>query len=274
MVNLGRVLERDGGVLRYGDLAGGRRPVVLTHGAGMDHRMFDAQAHALHEAGHRVISWDQRGHGESRLAPGTRFTAATALDDLIALLDHLGLDHPILIGHSLGGNLSQALVRHLPERAYGLIVVDAAWNTGPLTAVERVMLRLAAPSLALIPASRLPGLMARASAVTPEAIAETGATFACMRKRVFLDVWRATVSLVDPDPGYRTPVPLGLIRGDRDRTGNIAAAMPRWARAEGVTEHVIPGAGHVVTLDAADETTRAIRDIIGGWDAEIEERSA
>ena len=55
-------------------------------------------------------------------------------------------------------------------------------------------------------------------------------------KRTFLDVWRATVSLVDPDPAYRTPVPLGLIRGADDRTGNIATAMPRWAAAEGVTE--------------------------------------
>lgn len=274
MVNLDRVFDRGGGELRYGELAGERRPVVVTHGAGMDHRMFDAQVYALHEAGHRVVAWDQRGHGESSLAPDTRFTAATALDDLIALLDHLGLDHPILIGHSLGGNLSQALVRRLPERAHALIVVDSTWNTGPLTAVERFLLRLAAPSLALIPAGRLPGLMARASAVTPEAIAASEATFARMPKRVFLDVWRATVSLVDPDPGYRTPVPLGPIRGDRDRTGNIATAMPRWARAEGVTEHVIAGAGHVVTLDAPDATTQAIRAIIDGWEAQIEERSA
>ncbi|MEU3623874.1 alpha/beta hydrolase [Amycolatopsis coloradensis] len=267
MVNMSLVLERDGGELRYGDLVGERRPVVLTHGAGLDHRMFDAQAAALHEAGHRVVSWDQRGHGESSLEAGARFTATTALDDLVALLDHLGLDRPILIGHSLGGNLVQALVRRLPERAYGLIVMDSTWNAGPLTAVERLLLKLAAPSLALIPASRLPGIMARASAVTPEGIAECEATFARMPKRVFLDVWRATVSLVAPEPGYRTPVPLGLVRGDRDRTGNIAVAMPRWARAEGMTEHVVPDAGHVVTVDAADAATKVIRGIIDGWDA-------
>ncbi|AUI59615.1 alpha/beta fold hydrolase [Amycolatopsis sp. BJA-103] len=274
MVNLDGVLTRDGGVLRYGDLAGDGRPVVFTHGAGMDHRMFDAQALALNEAGHRVVSWDQRGHGESSLAPGARFTAESALDDLSALLDHLGLDRPVLVGHSLGGNLAQALVRRFPARVSGLVVVDSAWNTGPLTAVERFSLKLAAPALALIPASRLPGLMARASAVTPEGIAESEATFANMPKQVFLDVWRATVSFVAPEPGYRTPVPLGLIRGDRDRTGNIAVAMPRWARAEGVTEHVVPDAGHVVTLDAADAVSTVIRDIIDGWDAAIEERSA
>ncbi|MEU6647426.1 alpha/beta hydrolase [Saccharomonospora sp. NPDC046836] len=274
MVNLDRVLERAGGALRYGDLAGERRPVVFTHGAGMDHRMFDAQSRALHEAGHRVVSWDLRGHGESTLAPGARFTAAIALDDFSALLDHLGLEQPILIGHSLGGNLAQALVRRRPERAHAHIIVASTWNAGPLSPVERFLLRLAAPSLALLPAARLPGLMARTSAVTPEAIAACEATFARMPKRVFLDVWRATVSLVDPDPGYRTPVPLGLIRGERDRTGNIATAMPRWAEAEGVTEHVIPGAGHVATLDAADATTTVIRELVEGWENSTTERSA
>ncbi|MEV0675023.1 alpha/beta hydrolase [Actinosynnema sp. NPDC050436] len=267
MVNLDRVLPRAGGELRYGDLPGERRPVVLTHGAGMDHRMFDAQARDLHGAGHRVVTWDQRGHGASTLGPGTRFTAASALDDLVALLDHLDLDRPVLVGHSLGGNLSQALVRRLPDRAHALIVLDATWNAGPLTPAERFLLPLAAPSLALIPAARLPGMMARASAVTPEGIAECEATFARIPKRVFLDVWRATAALVDPDPDYCTPVPLGLVRGDRDRTGNIAAAMPRWARAEGVREHVVPDAGHVVTLDAPEATSRAIRDIIDGWAA-------
>ncbi|MFC3452891.1 alpha/beta fold hydrolase [Amycolatopsis speibonae] len=272
MVNLDRELAREGAVLRYGDLAGERRPVVFTHGAGMDHRMFDAQAAALHQAGHRVVSWDQRGHGGSELAPGARFTAATTLGDLIALLDHLGLDRPILVGHSLGGNLSQALVRELPGRASGLIVVDSTWNTGPLTAAERFFLKLAAPSLAIVPASRLPGLMAKASAVTPQGIAGAEAVFARMPKRVFLDVWRATVSFVDPDPEYRTPVPLGLIRGGGDGTGNIATAMPRWAKVEGVTEHVVPGAGHVVTLDAPDAATRAVRDIIDGWGTRIDGR--
>ncbi|MEU4806238.1 alpha/beta hydrolase [Actinosynnema sp. NPDC023587] len=266
MVNLTAVLRREDAELRYRDLAGSLRPVVFTHGAGMDHRMFDVPARALHAAGHRVVGWDLRGHGESTLAAGTRFTAAAALDDLVSLLDHLGLERPVLVGHSLGGNLAQALVRRLPDRVHGLVVVDATWNAGPLSAVERSLLALAAPSLALVPASRLPGLLARASAVTPEGIAESEATFARMPKRVFLDVWRATASLVDPDRTYRTPVPLGLIRGERDRTGNIAAAMPRWAVAEGVAEHVIPDAGHNVTLDAGTATAAVIGELVTRWE--------
>ena len=96
-----------------------------------------------------------------------------ALEDLAALLDALDLQHPVLVGHSLGGNLSQALVRRHPDRAAGLVVIGATWNAGPLTPAERLALRLAAPMLGLIPAGRLPGLMAKASAVTPAAVAAT-----------------------------------------------------------------------------------------------------
>ncbi|GGR11815.1 alpha/beta hydrolase [Agromyces mediolanus] len=268
MVNITGSLVRPGAELGY-ELAEGdgtdRIPVVLTHGAGMDRGMYDAQFAALAAAGHRTVRWDLRGHGASRLDAGTRFTAADALDDLAALIDALRLDRPALVGHSLGGNLSQAFVRAHPDRAAGLVVLDSTWNAGPLSAGERFALRLAAPMLGLVPAERLPGLMARASAVTPEAIARTKAMFARMPKAVFLDVWRATVSLVSPEPGFRSLVPLALVRGAEDRTGNIATAMPRWAAAEGVAERVVPRAGHIVTLDAPDAVNELLLQLLAAW---------
>jgi pimeloyl-ACP methyl ester carboxylesterase len=270
MVNITGSLVRPGAELGYEraerEADGTRRAtVVLTHGAGMDRGMYDAQFAALAAAGHRTVRWDLRGHGASRLDAGTRFTAADALDDLAALIDTLALDRPVLVGHSLGGNLSQAFVREHPERAAGLVVLDSTWNAGPLSAGERFALRLAAPMLALVPAGRLPGLMARASAVTPEAIARTEAMFARMPKAVFLDVWRATVSLVRPEPGFRSPVPIALVRGAEDRTGNIATAMPRWAETEGIAEHVVPEAGHIVTLDAPERVNGLLLELLAGW---------
>lgn len=264
MTGLDRTLERPGARIRYaiGAGAGAGRAVVFTHGAGMDHTSFQASAQSVQDAGFRPVLWDQRGHGESPLDAGVRFRAADTLADLEALLDELALDRPILVGHSLGGNLSQTFVRKHPERAAALIVIGATWNAGSLTRVERVALRLAAPALALIPARRLPRLMARASAVTPDAIAATEDVFARMPKSRFLDVWRATVSLLDPDDDYRTPIPLALLHGSDDRTGNIVAAMRRWALVEGIVAYVIEDAGHVAMLDAPEETARALREIL------------
>jgi pimeloyl-ACP methyl ester carboxylesterase len=252
------MLSRPGCELRFSDSGGDGHAVVFSHGAGVDHAMFDAQARAAQEAGFRVISWDLRGHGASVLDDGIRFDAAEAIDDLVSLAGHLELERPTLIGHSLGGNLSQTLVKRHPDLAGGLIVVDSTWNAGPLTAMERLGLRLAAPLLALVSERRLPDLMAKASATTPAGITYARECFARMPKQVFLDVWRATLSLVDPDPDARTPVPLTLIRGEDDRTGNIRTAMPRWSRAENIVEHVIPGSGHISPLDTPD----AVADVI------------
>lgn len=265
MAALDRTLHRPGASIRYSDGEGDGQSVVFLHGAGMDHTMFLAQAGAVQAGGYRAVLLDLRGHGESELATGMRFTAEDALADLAGLLDALELDRPVLVGHSLGGNLAQAFTREHPERVAGLIVVDSTWNTGPLSALAQFALQLAAPLLALIPASRLPRLMAKASATTASAIDATTQVFERMPKKAFLDVWRATASLVVPDAEYRTPVPLGLIRGADDRTGNIATAMPAWAKAEGVDEHIIPGAGHVVTWDARDAVNRALLEILAGF---------
>ncbi|NJP93046.1 alpha/beta hydrolase [Nonomuraea sp. FMUSA5-5] len=257
MLNLVNKLPLEGCDLRYADSGGGGTPVVFTHGAGVDHAMFDAQAGHLRDRGFRVIVWDQRGHGLSRPA-GTPFTAERALADLSALIAHLALDRPVLAGHSLGGNLGQALVRRNPHLARALIVIGSTWNTGPLSWSERLLLKLAAPALLALPAGRLPELMANASALTPAARADARRAFSQLPKKDFVQVWKATVELVTPDPGHRTPVPLCLIRGDQDHTGNIAAAMPRWARAEGVEEVVIPDAGHLCTQDNPQAVNAAI----------------
>ena len=111
--------------------------------------------------------------------------------------------------------------------------------------------------------------MAPASAVTSAARDDATRAFSQMSKRQFIEVWRATVTFVDPDPTYRTPIPLCLMRGAADKLSNIATAMPLWAATEGVAEHVVPGAGHLVTQDAPDLATAIIRDFLDGLSPEV-----
>ncbi|PPF44803.1 alpha/beta hydrolase [Pseudoclavibacter sp. AY1F1] len=233
------------------------RAVVLLHGAGADHTMFEHQAEALRRSGLRVVLLDLRGHGASR-PNSTPLSPELLASDVERLIAHLRLGEVSLVGHSLGGNLAQELVRRTPERFRSLVVLDSTWNAGPLTALARGALWLAAPILSLIPARLLPRLMADASATTPAARAELTRTFGAMSKREFIAVWRATTDFVRPDAGHRSPIPTLLVRGERDGTGNIARAMPAWAAAEHLTQVVIPGAGHVVTMDAPDETSDAL----------------
>ena len=86
--------------IHYEDHGAGQ-PVVLIHGYPLSGRAWDKQVPALLDAGHRVITYDRRGFGQSS-QPVTGYDYDTFAADLAALLDHLDLHDAVLVGHSMG----------------------------------------------------------------------------------------------------------------------------------------------------------------------------
>src|SRR6202020_248442 len=72
---------------------------------------------------YRVITWDQRGHGGTR-ATGT-FTYWDSAADVLALLDHLGIEGAVLAGMSQGGFLSLRAALTAPDRVRALVLIDS-----------------------------------------------------------------------------------------------------------------------------------------------------
>jgi len=101
--------------------------VVLSHGYLLDQSMFDAQVAAFAPE-FRVITWDQRGHGGTP-APGP-FSYWDSARDVLALLDHLGIERAVLGGMSQGGFLSLRAAMLAPQRLRGLILIDSEAGTG------------------------------------------------------------------------------------------------------------------------------------------------
>jgi pimeloyl-ACP methyl ester carboxylesterase len=106
---------------RGGDPVG--RAFVLVHGLASNLRLWDGVAEELHARGHTVVALDQRGHGRSD-APEAGYDLDTAVTDLLALLDALGLERPVLVGQSWGGNVVLELAWRCPERVGGIACVD------------------------------------------------------------------------------------------------------------------------------------------------------
>lgn len=111
----------NGTEIAYVDSGGDGPPVVLSHGFLMDHRMFDAQVAALAPE-FRVITWDERGFGGT-IAPGP-FDYWDSARDLLALLDHLGIERAVVGGMSQGGFISLRVALLAPERVRGLVLMD------------------------------------------------------------------------------------------------------------------------------------------------------
>ena len=108
--------------------ATGSGPVVLlTHGFAASSHMFTATVGAL-AVDHTAVVWDQLGHGRSD-APDdpAAYSVAASLQAMLAILDAVGAEDAVLLGHSLGGYLSLELVLAHPQRVRALVLVD----TGP-----------------------------------------------------------------------------------------------------------------------------------------------
>lgn len=114
-------LTVDGRVLSYLDFGGTGRPLLALHGHLSEGSSFTALAAALGPEW-RVIAPDQRGHGDSDRAG--EYTRAGYLADLVALLDHLGIDRTVVLGHSLGGINAYHLAAEHPALVGALIDVE------------------------------------------------------------------------------------------------------------------------------------------------------
>jgi 3-oxoadipate enol-lactonase len=98
--------------------------VVLGPSLGTDLGLFDAQAHELADR-YRVIRYDLRGHGGSPVVPGP-YSVADLADDVVHLLDGLGIDRFAYAGVSLGGAIGLQLAVTVPDRVERLIVMASA----------------------------------------------------------------------------------------------------------------------------------------------------
>jgi pimeloyl-ACP methyl ester carboxylesterase len=118
------------GVNMYYEKHGTGRPLILLHGGLASGEMFGPILPALAES-HQVIVPDLQGHG--RTADIDRpIDHRLMADDIAALIDHLGLDKPDLIGYSLGGGVAFFVASKYPEKVGRLVMAAANVRRGAI----------------------------------------------------------------------------------------------------------------------------------------------
>src|ERR1044071_5267260 len=115
--------EHGGRRLAYTVFGEGPRTTVLLHGLLRRQKMHKPLARALAAEGHRVVTMDLLGHGRSdRPRDITAYSMPFFGEQVIGLLDHLGVDEAVLAGTSLGANTSLEAAAAHPDRVRGMVL--------------------------------------------------------------------------------------------------------------------------------------------------------
>ena len=105
-------------------------PVILVHGFGNEAHIWDDFAPAIAET-YQVLAMDLRGHGDSAWDSQGRYDYPDHQADLEAVVEGLGFERVVLVGHSLGGRVCIRYAAAHPDIVAGLVIVDSAPELDP-----------------------------------------------------------------------------------------------------------------------------------------------
>lgn len=248
-------LPSDPSISLFYDDRGNGDAIVLLNGMSQSTANWMTQARALRES-FRVICYDGRGQGRSSLGP-VPYTLDAHVDDLIALLDHLGIERVTLAGFSHGARVAVAAAALHPDRVSRLIVTALGTNEDPL---RRAIVRSWYEIL------QRGGTEAMAWAALPDIL---GRSFLAAHEEQLDMMVRATTqrntdeglaALIDALRGYPSPVeearrvraPVLLVTGLEDQLVAPAAAR-ELADCFRLCRHVeVPDCGHTVPIEHPD----------------------
>jgi pimeloyl-ACP methyl ester carboxylesterase len=239
-----------------------RAPVLLVHGHPFDRSMWRPQAEHLAERGPRVVVPDLRGYGESKSAD-----TKTALDDfandLIDLADHLGLQHFVLGGLSMGGQIVMQLVRDHPGRAEALLLADTFPGLDtPAAKQARIdtAARITEEGMHHYAEELLPKMISKSTRATrPDVEAHVRKMMRNAPAAGAAAALRGRAERPDYTSGLEdVEVPTLVIVGSEDEFTPVADAELIHRKTKGSTLVVVEGAGHLPNLERETEFDEAL----------------
>ncbi|MDO5438518.1 MAG: alpha/beta hydrolase [Erysipelotrichaceae bacterium] len=239
--------------------------LVFLPGLTADHHLFDKQFEAFEEE-FRILSWDAPGHAESR-----PFTLDFSLMDkavwLHEILQKEGIKHPVLIGQSMGGYVSQCFLEKYPGEAAGFISIDSApLKRQYVTAAEIWALKRTEPMYRAFPWGSLRKLAIEGCSKTEYGRKLMEQFVDSYTKDEYCSLsghgMKLLAEAMEADLPYAIDCPAVLICGEKDQAGSAKSYNRRWAKKEGLPVFWIKDAGHNANTDKPEEVNQIIREFV------------
>lgn len=240
--------------------AGEGPPVVFLHGFFGDHRVWRRQFELADE--YTVVAWDTPGCGASSVPPAA-WRMADYANHLAAFVEALDLEQAHLVGNSFGGTVALELSARHPSVARSLVLADtyAGWSGSFPAEVVADRLSHSLPDLELpaeeVVAKWMPGFVT--TSAPKELVDEIGAVISDFNPDGMRGLIRALAEADLRDVLANINLPALLIWGELDIRSPVPVGADLQSQLSGSRLVVIPGAGHLSHMEAADRFNAEVR---------------
>lgn len=242
-----------------------RPNVVFLPGLTLDHTLFKAQVDALKDQWN-ILVWDGPGHGLSR-----PFDLNLDLETIAGYLHDIlikeGFHDPILVGHSLGGYISQAYMALYPGQVRGFVALD----TGPLQASAvrlsgRLILKNMRPFFQTYTWDGLKKAVCQTTAYSIQGQSHMRSMMDSYGRKAYIDLasegFRWIANSIADYPKAPVDCPTILVVGREDKAGSVRTMSLMWSRQAMLPLIWIRGAGHNASVDQPQEVNRVLESFV------------
>lgn len=274
---MGRFVEAGGNRIHYVERGEGR-PILMIHGLGGSLHHLRRPLMESFGDGYRLIAIDRAGSGYSTRTTGTGGSLAEQAAQVAGVIDALGLERPLLVGHSLGGAVALATALDHPDKVAGLALI------APLTRFEPALPREFRPMAIESPLRRrivahtlaVPMSVKNAPMVLdfvfgpqqpPEDYAVAGGALVGLRPQHFYatstDLVGSRRDLAQYEARYgELSMPVGILFGTEDRVLDYERqGVSMTERIAGLDLEIVDGVGHMPQYATTDRVVAFVRRI-------------
>lgn len=273
----GKFVTVNGNQIHYIERGEGR-PILMVHGLGGTLHHLRRPLMESFGDGYRLIALDRAGSGYSTRASAMTGSLKEQAEEIAAFIDALGLEKPLLVGHSLGGAIALATALDHPEKVSGLALISPLTRFEPNLPPEFRALVIKSPLKRWLVANTIAVPMSVKNAPLvldavfgpqqpPSDYAVAGGAMVGLRPQHFygtsLDLYGSRLDLAGYEARYgELKMPVGIIFGTQDRILNYEKnGVAMTDKVAGIELELIDGVGHMPQYAETDRVVAFIRRI-------------
>lgn len=254
-----RTLQTEYGNVHYwiSDIDERRITLFFLHGLTASHDLFSQQIPYFAE-NYNVVLWDAPAHGLSR--PYNGFTYERAAKHAVEILDKNNIEEAVFVGQSMGGFITQSVIKRSPERVMAFVSIDSTpFGEKYYSSSDKWWLKQIEWMSAMYPDKSLRKAVAKQCTTTPRSYQNMLNMLSGYEKKELCHLMGiGYAGFLEDNTDIIINCPVLLIVGEHDKTGKVISYNKAWSQDLGISITWIKDAAHNSNDDQPEQVNRQI----------------